>query len=484
MRPPARKEGPARPARSVGWRPPTVVVVLNDGVAPSPLPRTPLSSVFPQMPGHGVFIASVFEPGLLTASAAAGIDLFGVAPPAQVYQLDGAPMVHLEHVARLLVARGHARMHWPRPRFGPLPSPAVDPQESQQGYRAKAQGSSPFTSPDPRDPWGVGIRPIEAKPECRGSGARVLIVERGWHLEGAAAYPQGHPDCPVTTTALASGANAGGMSATWGALSGLSRGYRFHGLANLGILVGTPANKGYGRGIAPAAEVRLHSSYDAAHPLDGRVYNALLSVVVDARPGDVVLVEEQLQAHDRSGNLHACMVERDPLVYILLSYLTQTRKALVVEPAGNGGQDLANLYVPFCTNSPIGFGSSAPYRPLVVGGARPVQRKAHYASNYGARVDVFGWHSNVYHIKMIDNGASPLASFQVDYGGTSAAAAIIAGAALVAQGMVKAVTGTLDDPQTLRQRLVSSSGVKTSDAATRPMGILPDLTAIASSLGL
>lgn len=477
-----RKAPRERKPRESGWQPPAVIIVIEADLLPIGLPPTPVQGVFKAVPSGRARIRSLFPALLVTRAQSKGVDLFGIAPPEQVYQLEGGPLPHLLKVARLLVARGYGRVFWPRPRFGPQPAPLFDQHADLQGYLATPAATT-YATPDPGDPWGVGARAVEEKPQALGDGARLLIVERGWHLLGCAATPQGHPDCPVVVSALRSGVISGGVGTPWGSLTGAHRGDRFHGLANLGIVCGTSDNGQYGRGIAPRAEVRLHSSHDPLFPADGKVHEALLEALLDALPGDIILVEEQLEAEDSLGVKYPCMVERDPLVYLLLAWLSQIVGALVVEPAGNGGRDLADLYLPVCGLSALDFGTISG-RPLVVGGAIPVSRNSHYDSNWGARVDAFAWGSNAYHIKFDASASTASPTWQTDYGGTSAASAIIAGAAVAAQGMVLAVTGSVDTPDALRTRLLSSSTTTTTDAAAKAMGIMPDLGAIATSLGL
>ena len=95
-------------------------------------------------------------------------------------------------------------------------------------------------------------------------------------------------------------------------------------------------------------------------------------------------------------------------------------------------------------------------------------------SNYGSRLDLQGWGENVVTTGYGDlyTGASKNEWYTSNFGGTSSASPIVAGAATVLQAVVKARTGTPLSPESLRQLLVSTG---TPQVGTQHIGPRPDL---------
>jgi hypothetical protein len=97
----------------------------------------------------------------------------------------------------------------------------------------------------------------------------------------------------------------------------------------------------------------------------------------------------------------------------------------------------------------------------------------HIDSNFGSRIDCFAWGESVY----TTCGNAETSSF----GGTSAAAAIVAGAVILMQALAKAKLGTayetkLETGQLLRQILTSTGTKPASDnPVTNPIGVMPNL---------
>jgi hypothetical protein len=197
-----------------------------------------------------------------------------------------------------------------------------------------------------------------------------------------------------------------------------------------------------------------------------------------------VLIEEQLEASHADGTKRNCMIERDPLVMIQLYHLCEVIGATVIEPAGNGRADLADLSIDFCGRW-RGELSAYPARPIVVGGARPRSRVHDTECNHGARVDLFAWSNKVHRLKLTDVASAPYPDWGTDFTGTSSAAAIIAGAAAAAQGMYLHKHGVVAGPEALRNLLAGSSGATLNlDASVYPIGRMPNLGGVAEALGL
>ncbi|OFD55311.1 peptidase S8 and S53 subtilisin kexin sedolisin [Bacillus mycoides] len=112
-----------------------------------------------------------------------------------------------------------------------------------------------------------------------------------------------------------------------------------------------------------------------------------------------------------------------------------------------------------------------------------VPHKRSYFSNYGSRVDVYGWGNAV------DTTDAKPSEFMTNlytssFSGTSSASPIIAGAAASIQGIAKNSQGKVYTPSQLRDILSdSSTGTKSNDPTSDKIGVLPDLKAILSKLG-
>jgi Subtilase family len=100
-------------------------------------------------------------------------------------------------------------------------------------------------------------------------------------------------------------------------------------------------------------------------------------------------------------------------------------------------------------------------------------------STFGSRVDCYAWGDGV----AAANGSG---GYRDDFNGTSSAAAIIAGVAVVVQGMHRAATGSFLTSTAMRDLLSDPSGTPQVPAAARqttPIGVMPDLQAIGTNIG-
>jgi len=106
-------------------------------------------------------------------------------------------------------------------------------------------------------------------------------------------------------------------------------------------------------------------------------------------------------------------------------------------------------------------------------------------SNFGSRLDCYGWGENV-----VSAGYGDLNLSQVDnttytgaFGGTSGASAIIAGAALLVQGLLLKAEKPLLSPAQMRS-ILSDPATGTPQGATvlGHIGVMPDLRQIIQNL--
>lgn len=245
---------------------------------------------------------------------------------------------------------------------------------------------------------------------------RFADVEQGWQLP--------HPDLPSDHIQSAYG--------NWGG------GNTDHGNLALGVVLAVP-NDLMCVGIAPnVTSTMVASSYPGNATSD--VANAIAATILaddsKLRSGDVLLVEVEM----RDENDQRVPIEIDSLVFQWIWNAT-ARNIVVVEAAGNGGLDLdtyTRFQVPLLARGnpqykeslAIMVGAAYSSTPASAG-AKP--RSPMYAQeirlhNYGSRLDCYAWGEWV---------RSTTASGYGFLNDTSAAAAIIAGAALSIQGIAQ-----------------------------------------------
>jgi serine protease len=277
----------------------------------------------------------------------------------------------------------------------------------------------------------------------------------------------------------------------------------YHGTAVLGQLAATGTGvKGAATGYAKivlASHYRPLSDFSApvSYPFAGTsghvaaaIVQALSTAVNPAlKPGDVLLLEVQRDL------LPTEVDEADFDAIRLASALGVT----VVEAAGNGGAKLDSYTVPE-TGRSLSRSSSAfkDSGAILVGAARAAlpHDRAPF-SNYGSRLDCFGWGETVTSCGFGDLAGTTVTNYYTNsFNGTSSASPIVAGAAALVQALYnKAVlqqsnsTQTISlwlDPRALRTLLSDpSTGTRQGPNVAGFIGVMPDLRAIVqSSLGL
>jgi len=291
-----------------------------------------------------------------------------------------------------------------------------------------------------------------------GKGTTFVDMEYGWLLS--------HEDLVNQKIELMSGQNKSE--------------HHDHGTSVLGIVSAEDNNIG-GIGIAPKAKVKVVSQIR-----DNGTYNtadAILSAVNNMQAGDILLLEAQA-TYDGYGDKNYFPVEVKPDIFDAIRMGTN-KGIIIIEAGANGGNDLdqfrdRNGKQVLNRNSPDFKDSGA----IMVGAASArVPHKRSYFSNYGSRVDVYGWGNAV---DTTDAKPSEFITnlYTSSFAGTSSASPIIAGAAASIQGIAKNNQGRVYTPRQLRDILSdSSTGTKSNDPTSDKIGVLPDLKAILSKLG-
>lgn len=316
-------------------------------------------------------------------------------------------------------------------------------------------------------PIGIDARWAWTLPNGAGEAVTFIDLEQGWTLK--------HEDFPQ-------------IFRLPGVRQDVNPGHESHGTAVLGIVAGSDNDRGI-IGIAPhAARVSVASHYRASDGTVGLVADAIAAVLASGsvQQGDVLLLEVQ-----HGDNLP---IELDAAVFAAISLATSLG-IVVIEAAGNGNQDL-NAFPTLNRGARDAFKDSG---AIVVGAGvsaldaagtgheRWVLASPGPGSNFGLRIDCYAYGDGVVTTgptpnptAVLGTGTLPTTQYRGDFGGTSAAAAIVAGAAVVLQGLSWRMRSVPLTPIQMRQAL----RLGTPQGANVPgrIGRMPDLRAIVTAL--
>ncbi|MCB1034242.1 MAG: S8 family serine peptidase [Acidobacteria bacterium] len=333
----------------------------------------------------------------------------------------------------------------PRPQDADIP-PTTPAFDASQGYLGPAP-----TGIDARYAWTVA--------GGRGEGIKVIDLEAGWNLN--------HEDLP--SMFVVNGVIDTDVS-------------RQHGTAVLGEIVGLDDGSGV-VGIASNASAGVISvlrprsflfSYRAWN-----VAEALWLAGAYLDEGDVVLIEQHARG---PGNDQGCTCNCGQWRYVAMEYWQaefdaiqslSARGILVVEAAGNGGQNLDAARYDGAFNLSVRNSGA-----IVVGAGNSLSPTCW--TNFGSRVDVQGWGNNV-----VTTGYGDLAQvngpnddnqwYTNTFSGTSSASPIVTGAVAVLQGVQKA-NGNPVLSSAGMINLLRNTGTQQPIATTSQLiGPLPDL---------
>jgi serine protease len=257
----------------------------------------------------------------------------------------------------------------------------------------------------------------------------------------------------------------------------------FHGTAVLGQLAATGAIQiqGAAATLSPFLLASHYRGFDANHPhpfarTSGHVAQAIVQTLVQPgyvfEAGDILLLEVQ------RGLLPTEVDEADFDAVRLASGLG----VIVVEAAGNGGFNLDAWSDPDthrCLRR--GDASFRDSGAVFVGAARaslPHDRAPF--SNYGSRLDCFGWGESVTTCGFGDLAGTVATNYYTNsFSGTSSAAPIAAGAAALLQMLHQAQAGGNLAPRAMRALLADpATGTRQGPNVAGFIGVMPDLRAI------
>ncbi len=303
----------------------------------------------------------------------------------------------------------------------------------------------------------------------RGIGVKVYDIEQGWQI--------GHEDLPVTKNHLLDSSNTSQQD------------WVDHGTAVLGV-IGAQDN-GFGvTGIASDANLWMVSNLQSGNQTARSLADAINLAVLNGLPGDIIVlplealgpVSEEIPDPSCTDAENASF-EDVPVEYWQANFdaISAATAAgfVVVEAAGNGQMDLGDGRY----DDKFDRDSRDSGAILVAAGTSGVSsnpRMPVCSTNYGSRVDLQGWGEDVvttgYGDKFDGTPADPVDPnrfYTNTFGGTSAAAAIVAGAAASFQGVAKDRGYSLT-PDEVREAL-HDTGEAQDNTSAKHIGPLPNL---------
>ncbi len=282
-----------------------------------------------------------------------------------------------------------------------------------------------------------------------GRGQAMIDIELGWTLD--------HDDFTVHNPQL-----------LFGTAEELSRS---HGTSVLGVICAANNQSGL-TGIARGVASINCMSYSNGSGGDvALIPGAIDQAVQQLDAGNVLLLEVEL-------GFKPC--ETDPQCLIAIELATAAH-IVVVEAAGNGGQDLdnwTNAWGEQQLRRSLAGARVRDSKAIIVSGALPlVPHLREPLSNFGSGIDCYAWGTSVLSSCSVSAGDLSSHTIVPEFWGTSAASAIIAGVCLSVQGMFQAKTGGRMQPLTLRQTL-TTIGTHSPDQ----IGVMPDLCKIGRAI--
>lgn len=349
-------------------------------------------------------------------------------------------------------------------------APHVEPAVIRTRRADAAGGSCPIATPSYAPyqgylgpaPAGIDAPAAWGRAGGRGAGVSFADIEGAWNLR--------HEDIPTERME-----HVGGRTIR-------DRHWEAHGTAVVGVVAARDNDLGM-IGIAPDVDRVLVSSIGRIGPAA-----AIARAQAALAPGDVLLIE----LHGIGPRNRFIPMEYWDDVYDAIRLATD-RGVIVIEAAGNGGEDLDHRTYRGVfdraqrDSGAIMVGAGAPARPGYA------DRSRLWFSNYGARVDVQGWGYKVATFDYGDlqdcsaSGRKHDRTYTDEFAGTSSASPVVAGAAVALQGIYKAAHGGDVLPPRDMRDLLRRTGTPQTDgpegpAAAQPIGPRPDLARAVESL--
>jgi len=246
-------------------------------------------------------------------------------------------------------------------------------------------------------------------------------------------------------------------------------GYETHGTAVLGEVIGQ--HNGFGiSGFAPAVEYGVVAIDIDDYP-EVSVYFFEAMDTLDE--GDVWLIELQMYPPDRS----ATPMEWLQVNYDVIWTSSWSRNVICVEAGANGSQDLDDPSWDGVFDRNVRDSGA-----IMVGAGTPTGRVAESFTNYGSRMDVHAWGSQIVTTGYGDlyDGGTLQTCYTSGFGGTSGASPMVVGSALCLQGIARVSAGYPFTPELIRS-ILNETGIPHLDPS-KEIGPRPDLAAAAAEV--
>ncbi len=262
---------------------------------------------------------------------------------------------------------------------------------------------------------------------------------------------------------------------------------RFHGTAVLGVICAVK-NKLGGVGIAHNVDsVNVVSTHGSGNTRSKAIFAAIKKLI----PGDVLLLESQLNFETGSTTKYNMPIEVQDDIFNAIR-VAIAKGIVVIEAAGNGRRDLDKFanndgHKVLNRESDDFSDSGAIMVGAATSGSPPSyhhRRSGRVWTNFGTRVDCYAWGHGVTTATSKKKKAGSPGEYTTDkythkFGGTSSASAIVTGAALIVQGVAKAIRGESFSPLKLREILSDpDNGTKSKKPDFDRIGVMPDLRKI------
>jgi hypothetical protein len=254
-----------------------------------------------------------------------------------------------------------------------------------------------------------------------GAGVGLVDIDESWYLS--------HEDLPSPTIVVNPGSRTDGV----------------HGTMVQGVVLAISGNGKGGEGVAPAA------TWGATSCKRSDIFKPATSIhqAAKAAPeGSTVLIEFDVNKGSCDG------VPAENFTFAVYDYIKAhtATKVSIVEPAGNGQyNDGGTLKAGIPLDRLGDFLQDRQGRPytmkndsgaVIVGAADSrVPHRRVSNSNWGTRVDCYAWGEKVFTTSKSETGVTDTDSYVDNFGETSAASAVIAGAAVLLQSIKRANHG-------------------------------------------
>lgn len=287
-----------------------------------------------------------------------------------------------------------------------------------------------------------------------GAGMGFVDMERGWTLN--------HEDLVAAGITL---------------ISGVNQDYPGHGTAVLGEITAVDNTIG-DVGIVPHVTARVISQWRTSTSYN--TPDAITAAIAVMSFGDVLELEAQTTV---VGSTYL-PVEVESATFDAIKLATSLG-IVVVEAGGNGSNDLDTFTSggqQILNRSSAAFKDSGAIMVGAASSASPHTRLGF--SNYGSRIDCYGWGEN---IDTTGDGWTGTGTnlYTGTFGGTSGATPIVAGASIAVQAMAGTSLGYRFAPRQLREILKApSNSTASNDPTNDKIGRMPDLRAIITGSAL